>query len=56
MKTRDLVRQSSIEQPNAGVARWRHEGTNERGHGTTREKPVMRAAMEVAHLQALMAH
>lgn len=37
---------------NAEVVRWLREVANERVHGTTLEKPVMRMALEVPHLQA----
>ncbi|MCW2858243.1 MAG: transposase [Marmoricola sp.] len=38
---------------NAEVTRWLREVANERAHGTTQEKPALRMATEVLHLQAL---
>ena len=40
---------------NGEVARWLREVANERVHGTTLEKPAVRMAAEVPHLQALAA-
>lgn len=38
---------------NAEVARWLKDVANERVHGTTQEKPVVRLELERPHLQAL---